>query len=567
MKKPANIVYGVNDKPPLPLLILSALQHFAIMAVYLIFPLIVCREAGTSIDVTVAVLSISMLAIGVATLLQSSRMRIIGSGYLCPEPFSAAYLSPSITAVGIGGLPLVFCMTAFAGLVEAGFSRILHRLRPFFPPEIAGLVVLLVGFTNAVVGVGYLVGPEQSGDRWRDALLVAAVTLISMMALNVWTRGTTRMICALIGIIVGYAVSAQRGLLTATDSTLVENVPVLALPSIAHLGWSFHFVLVIPFLIAALAATLKSMAVLSICQRINDDEWIRPDLENLRKGVAADGLGTFIAGALGTLGVNVSPSSVGLSAAAGVTSRTVAYAIAAVFVVAAFLPGVAVTLAVMPKPVMAAALMFTSCFLLINGMQTITSRMLDSRKTFVVGLTIVGGLAVETVPHLSQGAPIMIKPIFDSALVFGTLLAFMLNIVFRIGIRQKVGLLFDVASGKASELDDFLEGNGAKWGARRDIIDRGKFALHQGVEAIADHCAVRAPLRIEASFDEFNLELAVSYEGAPLELPEERPSDAEIRDTEDGLGRLAGFLLRSNADQAWSERVGKTAIMRFHFDH
>lgn len=567
MKKPANIVYAVDDKPPLPLLILSALQYVAIMAVYLIFPLIVCRESGAPVVTTVAVLSFSMLAMGLATLLQAARTRKIGSGYLCPELFSATYLSPSIIAAELGGLPLVFGMTAVAGLVETALSRLLNRLRPFFPPEIAGLVVLLVGFTNAAVGVHYLRGSTHLDGSENDALVVAAVTLGSMVALNVWTRGTTRMICALIGIVLGYVVSAGLGLLTAKQFALVGTVPFLALPTIGHLSWSFRTVMLIPFLIAALAATLKSMAVLSICQKINDDEWLRPDLDNLQKGVAADGLGTLLAGALGTVGVNVSPSSVGLSAATGVTSRTIAYGIAVIFVLAAFLPGVAVALAVMPKPVMASALMFTACFLLSNGMQAITSRMLDARKIFVVGLTIVGGLAVETVPHLSQGAPIMLRPILDSALVFGTLLAFVLNIIFRIGIRQKVVLLYDAADGRLEDLDEFLEGNGAKWGARRDVIDRASFALHQCVEAIADYCEVRSPIRIEASFDEFDLDLTASYEGMVLELPEQRPSDAEIRGSEDGLHQLAGFMLRRNADRAKSERIDNRATIQFHFDH
>ena len=102
---------------------------------------------------------------------------------------------------------------------------------------------------------------------------------------------------------------------------------------------------------------------------------------------------------------------------------------------------------------------------------------------------------------------------------------------------------------------------------RRDIVARASFALHQFVEAIADHCNARAPIRIEASFDEYNLDLTVSYEGVPIELPERRPSDAEIRESEDGLRRLTGFMLRHNADLAQSEIMGETVVVRFHFDH
>ena len=104
-------------------------------------------------------------------------------------------------------------------------------------------------------------------------------------------------------------------------------------------------------------------------------------------------------------------------------------------------------------------------------------------------------------------------------------------------------------------------------GTRRDIVARASFALRQFVEAIADHCNARAPIRIEASFDGYNLHLTVSYEGVPIELPERRPSDAEIGDSEDGLRRLTGFMLRHIADLAQSEIMGETVVVRFHFDH
>jgi xanthine/uracil permease len=42
---------------------------------------------------------------------------------------------------------LVAGMTLFGGMVEAALSRVLRPLRPFFPPEIAGFVVVMVGVT------------------------------------------------------------------------------------------------------------------------------------------------------------------------------------------------------------------------------------------------------------------------------------------------------------------------------------------------------------------------------------------------------------------------------------
>ena len=72
------------------------------------------------------------------------------------------------------------------------------------------------------------------------------------------------------------------------------------------------------------------------------------------------------------------------------------------------------------------------------------------------------------------------------------------------------------------------------------------------------------PIRIDARFDEFNLDLQMAYRGDPIELPERRPSNKEIIETDDGHRRLAGYMLRRNADRVATSRKG---LLQFHFDH
>ena len=97
-----------------------------------------------------------------------------------------------------------------------------------------------------------------------------------------------------------------------------------------------------------------------------------------------------------------------------------------------------------------------------------------------------------------------------------------------------------------------MEAQGAAWGARRDVIDRAGFSLVQSIETIVDGCESQGRLEIEASFAAFSPDVTVSYEGAPLELPEGRPSNEEIMASEDGQRKLAGFLLRRYADRVQS---------------
>ena len=112
-----------------------------------------------------------------------------------------------------------------------------------------------------------------------------------------------------------------------------------------------------------------------------------------------------------------------------------------------------------------------------------------------------------------------------------------------------------------------MEAQGAAWGARRDVIERASFNLTQSIETILEGCEPEGPLEIDASFDEFNLDVRVSYVGAPLELPDKRPTNEEILESEEGQRRLAGFMLRRFADRVSATRRNGRSTVLFHFDH
>ncbi|MEQ1776488.1 MAG: hypothetical protein ABL891_22115, partial [Burkholderiales bacterium] len=105
------------------------------------------------------------------------------------------------------------------------------------------------------------------------------------------------------------------------------------------------------------------------------------------------------------------------------------------------------------------------------------------------------------------------------------------------------------------------------WGARPEIISRASFAANQLVEAVADNGWNAGALKLEASFDEFNLNIHAIYAGVPMAFPDKRPTDQEIMESDNGMSRLAGFMLRNNADRIRSESKGALAHIWFHFDH
>jgi len=564
-RKPTGITYGLEEALPLPVALLNGLQHVGVIAINLVYPLLVFRAVGAPLDLVSSLLSTGMIVLAVATFLQARRMGPVGSGFMCPATFTATYLGPSLLAAKLGGLPLVFGMTVFAGALESVLAPLLNRLRPIFPPEVSGVVIFVIGLSGGIAGLRALFGegvaPIQSSE-W----IVGILTLCIMMALNIWGRGAARMFCALIGLVAGYLAAASSGLIDERAMSAVMAAPWFALP-VPHLSWSFDIALALPFAIASVAAAMKAAGTITVCQKMNDADWVRTDMKSVTRGVLADGASTVLAGAAGAFGTNTATSSVGLAAATGVGSRSVAYALAAILLVLGFLPKLPALLSLMPRPVIVAALLFAVSFIMINGVQIMTSRLIDARRTLIIALSLIAGMAVEVFPSIAASAPAPFASLVGSSLVLATMTALALNLAFRIGVRKSATLTIADRKIEPEAVERFFQTQGATWGARPDVVRRATYGTIQLLDAVAAEYWRDGPIDIEASFDEFNLDVRVNYEGEALTFPDQRPSLADIRSSEAGARLLAGFMLRRNADRTRSEWKGGHARVLFHFDH
>lgn len=564
MSRPTNLHYAVAERPPAGVLVFSALQHVALVTTTLVYPLILGREAGLAGARMLDLVSLSMLALGVSTILMCLATRRVGSGYLVPASFTAIYLGPSLFALRYGGLGLVFGMMAMAGAMQCAIAPLLRRLRALLPSEIAGLVIAVVGLSIASLGVRYSLGIDSSEMIRADHVAVAGASLLVMTVLNIWTRGFGRMFCVLIGMAAGYAAAAALGILDLSYDVPATAPSILRVPDLGHLDWSFDPLLIAPFAVAALAATVRVMGDISNAQSLNDSDWVRPDFRSLAAGVTANGAAQAFCSLVGAFGINSHSSSVGLSGATGVTSRIIGHAVGILLIVLAFVPWTAVLLAAMPAPVMGAALFFTSAFVLTSGLQMITARMLDARKTLVIGFSFAMAVVTDLYQPALTGVSTWLQPIVGNALVLGTICAVVMNLAMRIGVRQKVVLVENEGVPSNERVERFLTESGARWAARRDVIGKAIFGTVQVLEVLADRTG---PVEIEASFDEYSLDIRIRADGEPLAIPQQRPTPREILLREDGELLLAGYLLRRNVDRIISRTVGGRTETHLHYDH
>jgi len=436
VKKPANIVYGVDDRPPVLVTIIMGLQHIFVMSSTLVLPVVIIQEIGGTFLEAKSLVSFSMIAAGIGTIVQGIRKGPLGSGYLVPNLCGPSYLAISMRSAWLGGLPLMHGMTIIGGFFEALFSRVVHRLKKLFPTEITGLVVLMVAVTLIPLGASKFVGIELPGDDIKpNHLAVAALTILCMIGFNIWGKGKAKLYCVLIGMVVGYALSWATGIFSADDFDRVLQSAVFALPGkgVKRFAWDFDLSLVIPIMIVSLCNSLKSIGNIITAQKINDAEWKEPDMKNIGNGLLADSVSVMSSGMLGGVATDTSASNVGMSFATGATSRYIAFTAGAMFVLLGFLPKIAAVFSIMPTPVMGAILIFVTSFMILAGFQIILSGEHSTRKIFIIGISFIFGLSVDMLPGLYKSIPSWLTPIFGSSLTLATVLAIILNQIFSIG--------------------------------------------------------------------------------------------------------------------------------------
>lgn len=565
-KPPANIMIGVDDVPPPLQLVLLALQYAFLLCVYLVLVVIVVRAAGADPETARSVVSMAMIASAVGTVLQALHRGPIGSGYLAPPVFSAIYLGPSILAAKAGGLPAVACMTVCAGLFEIVIARFLHRLRIIMQPTISGLTICIIALELGIVGLQQALDVKGQGSAlFPMHVLVSALTFAVCVGFAVWGTGVWRLICSLLGLIVGVTAAFMLGLFDAAALQHIAAAPWLALPNPSYISIQWDLGLMPAFLVAGLAAAIRTVGVVTTCQRANDASWTHPNFANIRKGVYADGIGCALGGLVGAPGMNVGPSLVGVSIATGVTSRRIAYACAAVLVVLAFMPKVADVFLQLPLSVAGALLIFTASIMLVSGLGLVMARPLDMRLTFVVALGILLPLAQMVSTGYFNALPGWLGLVTNSSLALGLTAAIGLLLVFRIASGRQQTIFWKKSEDTLKELASVLEKNVKGWGLSKDVTQRAVANTRQTIQLLKEGQLMREPVAIRAAERDDTLVIELTYKGLPLFVPD-LAAKPEVNEETAMTAGLQDIAIGVFPDRSSTSVRGAETTIRLSFD-
>jgi len=382
-RKPSDIVYSSLDRPPLGALWVLGGQH-AIMAIALsTYALAAAKLGGLSVSETQAFLSCSMLGMAITTFLQAWGGRF-GAGALIvhiPGPLMVPFVTVVLHENGVGGILL---LGLAAGLPALGLGRLIPHLRVLFPPTVLGVVVCMGGISLIQGASRQALGLSEAFAVDGLSALIAGTTLIVVVTLSVWGNVRMKLFGLAAGIVAGVAVAAICGRLTGME--LFATASVVALPTLPVPSFSVAPELLIVVVVVTLLGQFDTFASTVIVDRMDDADWHRPDMKVAGGGVMANGLGNIITGLIGGMPNGASSANIGLSHATRSTSRWIGMAAALVIAVVALLPQVTLALTLIPSPVIGAIQIYAAAFLMVSGLELATSRAIDSRSVFMIGI-------------------------------------------------------------------------------------------------------------------------------------------------------------------------------------
>jgi xanthine permease XanP len=429
----ADVIYGLEDRPPLGRAILAAVQHLLAIFVGIVTPtLVLSGPLDLDAETTSYLVGMSLFVSGVATFIQVRPLGPIGSGLLSIQGTSFAFLGPLLAAgvqggKGRGGLALIFGVCLAGAPIEMVLSRFIHLARRVLTPVVTGTVVTLIGLSLVSVAMTDVAGGAGATDFGSLRNLgLAAVVLVTVVASNRSRNAVVRMGSIVAGLLVGYLLSYFAGLV---DFSPLGSLPAVNVPIPFRYGLRFEAGAFVPVALLYLITTIESTGDLTATSIISGEPF-EGDLylKRVRGGVLGDGFNSMLAALFNTFPNTTFSQNNGVIQLTGVASRYVGYFIAAFLVLLGVFPLIGGLLYSMPRPVLGGATLVMFGTVAAAGIKIISTEEIDGRAMMILALSFGLGLGVEAVPDVVSSMPAMLRVVFGSPITTGGLTALVANL-------------------------------------------------------------------------------------------------------------------------------------------
>lgn len=419
-------------------------------------------------------------------------------------------------------------------------------LRRVLTPAVGGTVLMLMSLSVAPVVWGML---KKVPDEYLrgPAPAVAFTTFLAILLVSLFARGMLRLWAPILGVAIGTALSGAFGML---DSVNVAEAAWLGLPAGKWPGISIDlgasFLGLLPsFVLVSLVGCVETYADGISVQRSSYRRQRPVDFRAVQGAINADGVGSFLAGALGTIPNTVYSMSVGVMELTRVASRRVAFWGGLFLILLAFSPKVSAMVAAIPGPVAAAYILMILVILFGHGMQMVHEDALGFEAGLAVCVGFWVGLGFQGGFLFNDLAPKWAQLFLSNGTTSGgvTTLLIMALLQLRRGPVDRLAAPLEPAS--AVPLRELLEGFAARLSWDVHARNRPMLVGHEAFLFLLKGAVGRSaatPPQFQARLRQVGEQVEMEFVGAPAAMNIETaigdlPADA-VPDTEDKLSLL-----------------------------
>jgi xanthine permease XanP len=433
----SDILFGLNDKPSIPLCINGAIQHIMACFIGVITPsLLIGSILGLEEEIPYLV-SMSLFISGIATFIQAKKFGPVGCGLIAVSGTSFAFLNALIiTGLSVknrGGsneeiLSIMLGICFFGAFIEIILSQFIDKIKKVITPLTSGIVITTIGISLIKVGVTDFAGGFGSDNFGNTTNLgIGTFVLVIIIALNISSNPWLRLSSIMIGMISGSILAMSLGMMNFDN---IASLPLFSAPIPFKYGFNFDLELFAPVALIYFLTALETSGDLTanslFCNLpIKGDSYFK----RIKGGILADGINSLIAAVFNTFPNTTFGQNNAVIKMTGIASRHVAYYISFFLIILGLFPVIGGVFQAIPKPVLGGATLILFSTIAVAGIKILASEEIDRRKSLIIATSLGVGLGVLVVPEALQQLPEAIKNVLSSSVTTAGFTAIFMTIL------------------------------------------------------------------------------------------------------------------------------------------
>lgn len=293
-----------------------------------------------------------------------------------PEALSAGIsITPDMIAYATGGIMI-------AGLVQVCISFLIKKIgvkkfEKVFPPAVSGTMIAIIGLNLVPTAISM-----ASANWW-----IALFSLVVAIVVRLYTKGFSKMLPVISGIVAGYVLSAITGNISFAP---VVEAGWIGLPQFILPKFSVHALMVL--IPVVLAPTIEHFGDVFAVSAITGEKYYEDP--GIHRTLAGDGLATAVAGFFGGPANTTYSENTGVLALTKVFDPVVMRIAAVVAIVLSFIPKFGAIVQSIPVPVMGGIEILLFGMIAAIGLKTLVSNKvnIDGKNLITIALMFAVGL-------------------------------------------------------------------------------------------------------------------------------------------------------------------------------